>query len=86
MDVISERERLRDLLGEVLAKTTHYRGYLGDELDFLADLGLDSMNLGRLVMELEERLDLFLQDLPEGPPRTIGELLDAILSLREQPQ
>ena len=66
---------LRDLLGEVLAKTTHYRGYLGDELDFLADLGLDSRPMELAVHQaFEPRIQRFVDAVFSTlPPREAEE-------------
>lgn len=42
------------------------------------DLGLDSMGLLSLALEVENHFRLMLDESPESPPRTLGELVDLI--------
>jgi acyl carrier protein len=50
------------------------------------DLGLDSMGLITLALEIENHWQLYLAEPPEAPPQTLGELAALVAQrLREQP-
>jgi acyl carrier protein len=49
------------------------------------DLGLDSMGLITLALEIENHWQLYLAEPPEAPPQTIGELV-ALVAQRLQEQ
>lgn len=42
---------------------------------FQEDLGLDSMGLLTLALETENHFDLCLEEPPDQPPQTVGELV-----------
>ena len=49
------------------------------------DLGLDSMGLITLALEIENHWQLYLAEPPEAPPQTLGELVALVAQrLREQ--
>ena len=56
---------------------------LKEEHEFQKDIGLDSMALFKLAVEVENHYDIFLQDSPQVPPKNIGELVEIINSLSE---
>jgi acyl carrier protein len=49
------------------------------------DLGLDSMGLITLALEIENHWQLYLAEPPEAPPQTLGELV-ALVAQRLQEQ
>lgn len=50
-----------------------------------ADLGLDSMGLLSLALEIENHWQLYLAEPPEAPPQTLGELVSLVAQrLREK--
>jgi acyl carrier protein len=50
------------------------------------DLGLDSMGLITLALEIENHWQFYLAEPPEAPPHTLGELAALVAQrLREQP-
>jgi acyl carrier protein len=50
------------------------------------DLGLDSMGLITLALEIENHWQLYLAEPPEAPPHTLGELVALVAQrLREHP-
>ena len=51
---------------------------LDERLHLQADLGLDSMALLNLALEVENAFELCLEEDPENPPQTIGEIVDLI--------
>ena len=42
------------------------------------DFGLDSVGLLTLAAEVENRFQIYLEDDPEAPPSTLGDILDLI--------
>ncbi|MEE2788198.1 MAG: acyl carrier protein [Myxococcota bacterium] len=49
-----------------------------EALHLQADLGLDSMALLNLALEVENAFEVCLEEDPENPPQTIGEIVDLI--------
>jgi acyl carrier protein len=48
---------------------------LGDELHLVADLGIDSPKALRLLVELEDRLDVEIEDEEAASLKTVGDVL-----------
>lgn len=63
---------------QVLLKTT---GDIGGETDIVKDLGLDSLQVMELVMEVEERLDLSIPVNVIADIHTVGEFAREIHKL-----
>jgi acyl carrier protein len=62
---------------EVLAEVTgRERSELRPEMDLTTDLGLDSPNALRLLVELEERLDAEISDDEAAAMNTVGDILE----------
>ena len=55
-----------------------------DEVHLQADLGLDSMALLNLALELEHTLELCLEEDPENPPQTVFEVATLIAERLEE--
>jgi len=48
------------------------------------DLGLDSMGLLTLALEVENHFDLCLDEPPDQPPTTVAELIDLVIRRQEE--
>jgi len=48
------------------------------EARLVEDLGLDSVGLLTLVVEVENHYQMQLEESPEQPPRTVGQLIELI--------
>ncbi len=48
------------------------------------DLGLDSMTLLSLALEVENFLGCALEEDPENPPLTVGELIELVVARLEE--
>ncbi len=67
---------------EVLAEVTGCAvDGLARDQDLVADLGVDSPRALRLLVELEDRLDVEIDDDAAGRIRTVGDLLAAVEAL-----
>ncbi len=58
--------------------------FLKPETDIVADLGLDSLKLMDLCMELEDRLDISIPLHQLADVTSVGDLTSAIAGLRKQ--
>ena len=57
----------------------------GTDVRLQEELGLDSMGLLTLALEIENHWQLYLAESPEAPPQTLGELADLVAQrLREK--
>ena len=57
----------------------------GTDVRLQEELGLDSMGLLTLALEIENHWQLYLAEPPEAPPQTLGELADLVAQrLREK--
>ena len=57
--------------------------YVTPEADFVHDLGADSLDGVRLVMELEELFDIAISDDAAEEMRTVGEAVALLHQLRQ---
>ncbi len=55
------------------------------DMDLVADLELDSPKAVRLLVELEERLDIEIDDEVAGRMSTVGDLLDQFAAQADTP-
>jgi acyl carrier protein len=82
----STRERA-EVLEEVRQIVAERAGRSADkikETDFLEqDLGLDSLDLVEVVMEVEEEFDVTVADEVANNVRTVGHIVDGVMSLLE---
>jgi acyl carrier protein len=52
---------------------------IGRRARFEEDLGMESMGLLNLALEVENRFELCLDEAPDNPPRTLGALTELVL-------
>ena len=57
---------------------------VGQDVHLQRDLGLDSMALLNLALELENKLELCLEEDPENPPETVEEVARLIAQRLEE--
>jgi acyl carrier protein len=72
MSQLSPRDEILAILSEI-SKTPV--ADLRPDMDLVADLGIDSPKALRLVVEIEERLDLEISDEDAAKLTTVGEVL-----------
>ena len=77
-------EAIREVLRDQCAVE---REVLPESVALQAELGLDSVGLLNLALEVENRFELFLDEAPDQPPETLGALADLVVArLEEQGQ
>lgn len=59
---------------------------IGEETRLQEDLGLDSMGLLTLALEIENHWQVSLEEPPDHPPRTMGELVALVAQRRQEKQ
>jgi acyl carrier protein len=73
------RQEILDRLREVLRSEVGYRGPVEPEHDLAGDLGLDSVKLLTLVVELENAFRVVIEPGEgEEPPTRVGDVVDLI--------
>jgi acyl carrier protein len=73
------RNEILDRLRELLHREIGYRGPVEPESELAADLGLDSLKLLTLVVELENSFKVAIEPAEgEEPPTTVGQVVDLI--------
>lgn len=77
--LLEEREILSGI-EEVAREHLAWRGELGREVSLVETLRLDSLRLLTLVVEIENRFRITLEEGSEASIRTVGDLVDAIRS------
>jgi acyl carrier protein len=75
MDRATLSEALRDLYNEDMGTSLDV---LGEEVEFVADLGLDSIDVVSLVMQVERQFRIRLTVTELNRVHTFGNLLDLI--------
>lgn len=68
-------ERARQILAEVAEKDV---AEIEPEQDLLADLGIDSPKALKLLMDLEEALDVEISDEDAARMESVGDVLDFV--------
>ncbi len=72
----------RDLIVDAISQSTGLaRNKLSDNTDIIKDLGLDSLDVMELMMELEEKCQVKIPDEDLPKLKTIGDLVAKIDSL-----
>jgi len=74
---VKEREILAGIL-EVAREHLRWSGPLRPEMRLVEDLGLDSLKLLTLIVEIENRFRIRLDEETEAQIETVGNLVDAI--------
>ena len=54
-----------------------------DNMDLVADLGIDSVKAMELLVDIEDKLDIELSEKVEAGLHTVGELVEGIIELRK---
>ena len=62
------------------------RDAIREDVHLQADLGLDSMALLNLALEIENMLEMCLEEDPEHPPETVAEVAHLIAQRLEETQ
>ncbi|EMG47830.1 nuo-12 Acyl carrier protein [Candida maltosa Xu316] len=73
------RERILELL-EGYDKVDSSKGEITDASSFTSDLGLDSLDVVEVVMELEHEFNIQIPDNEADSLKTVGQTIDYILS------
>ncbi|GAC1452136.1 MAG: hypothetical protein NVSMB9_37140 [Isosphaeraceae bacterium] len=74
-----ERQELRRVLTELLDETTgEPRGEIGEEQDLQEGLGLDSVDMFSLIVEIQSKLKIKLASEDLAAVSTVGDLLDIL--------
>ena len=83
---MSTEQKVRDALVTILVDECRVDASgINDSSKLQDDLGLDSMTLLSLALEVENFLGCALEEDPENPPLTVGELVElAVTRLEEQ--
>jgi acyl carrier protein len=77
----NEAEQLRERLFQVIADQFGVRGEnIKNESHFIYDLGLDSLDLAQLQLEMEEEFKIEVSDMDMKEVATVG---DALLFLKK---
>ena len=74
---------VRDVLVEHCSVTIEP---IDENLHLQSDLGLDSMALLNLALEIENKFELCLEEDPEQPPETVGEVARLVVQRLEDIQ
>ena len=83
---MSTEQKVREALVTILVDECRVDASgINDSSKLQDDLGLDSMTLLSLALEVENFLGCALEEDPENPPLTVGELVElAVTRLEEQ--
>lgn len=73
------------VLEEIARARLQWHGTLSREMNLVEGLGLDSLRLLTLVVEVEDRFRICLEEEDETRLQTVGDLLDAIRRKRAHP-
>lgn len=52
---------------------------IGPEARLQEDLGLDSMGLLNLALEVENHFQIYLEEAADNPPETIGDIINLVM-------
>lgn len=78
-------DEIHSTLVEILNQHCDLEGNFGPQTRLQADLGMDSMALLNFALEVENRFEIFLNEAPDRPPETLGEVVELVnQALREQ--
>ena len=76
-----EFERLIDIVSEVMGAE---REEIRMETSFVDDLGADSLELGQIIMGIEQEFDIVIEDEDYGRIATVSDAWDAIKNAAER--
>ena len=76
-----DREKILEEIKKVVNTILEEDVEIFEGLNFQKDLGLESVELFNLAVEIENHYDIFLQDAPFPPPSTVKELVDIVIFL-----
>jgi acyl carrier protein len=86
-DIVVTREAIRETLMELFeAETGEPIGELKDEQNLAEQLGLDSVDMVSLIMQLERRFKIRMSHEELMVAVTVGQLLDLVQSKVNNPQ
>jgi acyl carrier protein len=74
---MTDREIL-DAIEEVARKSLGYQGHLHPDMRVVEDVGLDSLDLLNLAMELEDRFGVTLEGIAPASVERVSDLVGAI--------
>lgn len=77
---------LLDVVAEIARTHLNWQGALSRETRLVEGLALDSLRLLTLVVELEDRFLVCLDEEDEASMQTVGDLLDTIRRKRAEPR
>ena len=81
--MVVSAQRILETLQERLSALTGGKHVTGDA-DLVADLGLDSLQVMELLMEMEDAFDISIPVNTISEIKTIGELVDAIHAIKKE--
>ncbi|RME55660.1 MAG: acyl carrier protein [Deltaproteobacteria bacterium] len=78
ISLLPSRVEIFSEVGKILQEACGVRGPITHETRLAEDLALDSVGLLTLALEVENRYELFLEEDPLDPPRTVGDLVELV--------
>ena len=74
-----DRQELRGVLAELLEETTgEPRPEVGEDMDLQDGLGLDSVDMFSLIVEIQSKLKIKIASEELAAVQTVGDLLDVL--------